>query len=99
MIHHPEKNFKEEEFPERTPNVTMDQINTSIHNLQHIAKKLKAKRIANGSLRLDLPKLKFNLDSDNGMPTGVTIGEVAAGSSLSEELMVNRLAQGRQLPR
>ncbi|KAH7719829.1 RNB-like protein [Aphelenchoides avenae] len=88
VIHHPEKNFREEEFPERTPNVSMQQINTSIHNLQHIAKKLKAKRIANGSLRLDSPKLKFSLDPETGMPIGITVGERKDANYLVEEFML-----------
>lgn len=59
----------------------MEEINTSIHNLHYIAKKLKEKRIANGSLRLDLPKLKFSLDSATGMPIGVTVGEVVSSQA------------------
>ncbi|KAH7728718.1 RNB-like protein [Aphelenchoides avenae] len=88
VIHHPNKTFKEEEFPERSPNVSMEEINTSIHNLHYIAKKLKEKRIANGSLRLDLPKLKFSLDSQTGMPIGVTVGERKDANYLVEEFML-----------
>ncbi|KAH7720689.1 RNB-like protein [Aphelenchoides avenae] len=89
VIHHPNKTFKEEEFPQRSSNVTMDQINASIHNLHNMAKKLKEKRIANGSLRLDGPKLKFSLDAKSGMPNGVIVGEVRKDANfLVEEYML-----------
>lgn len=44
--------------------------------LNEVAMHLRKRREANGSLRLDQPKLKFALDDDTKLPFGVTIYEV-----------------------
>ena len=44
--------------------------------LHRIARKLNEKRVLNGALRLDQPKLKFSLDDETKMPNGVSVYEV-----------------------
>jgi hypothetical protein len=37
---------------------------------------LKAKRIENGALILEVPKLSFSLDADSGLPNGCAVYQV-----------------------
>ncbi len=54
----------------------MVELREKILQLHALATKLKQKRVDNGALRLEVPKLIFNLDSQTGLPTGCTIFEV-----------------------
>jgi exoribonuclease R len=54
-------------------------IKTAVRHLDHIAKRLKAKRFHGGALKLDLPKLKFDVEkSSSGIwqPRGIRLDEV-----------------------
>ncbi|TKR72814.1 hypothetical protein L596_020210 [Steinernema carpocapsae] len=55
--------------------------------LYEISKLLKQNRIDNGALRLDGPKMRFNLDEE-GKPTEVTIYERKEANFLVEEFML-----------
>lgn len=51
-------------------------VKSKVLSLHEVATHLRKRREANGSLRLDQPKLKFALDDDTKLPFGVTIYEV-----------------------
>lgn len=54
-------------------------VKTTVKNLNQIAKKLKAKRFREGALKLDLPKLRFDLEkNDSGIwqPRGIRLDQV-----------------------
>lgn len=53
-----------------------EEIQKAVLELNHMARLLKNKRIQNGALRLDSPKLKFKLTEDTGLPYGITLEEV-----------------------
>jgi exoribonuclease R len=71
------------------------EIKESVLNLNSIARVLKQKRIANGSLRLDATKLKFALDSETGVPIAVAAEEV--NSTQTETLIYDFSAQRRTI--
>lgn len=66
----------------------------SVKNLNFLAKKLKAKRIAAGSLTLASPEVRFSLQNNGesgecgGDPLSVTVKEMKDANSLVEEFML-----------
>ncbi|GMT33113.1 hypothetical protein PFISCL1PPCAC_24410, partial [Pristionchus fissidentatus] len=88
IIDHPEKEFSTEELPEITNGRTPVDVKAKVLTLHEVAMHLRTRREANGSLRLDQPKLKFALDDDTKLPYGVTIYERKDSNSLVEEFML-----------
>jgi exoribonuclease R len=55
------------------------EIKTAVRNLNFIALKLKRKRFHRGALKLDLPKMKFDVEKDESgiwQPRGIRLDEV-----------------------
>ncbi|CAI4221259.1 unnamed protein product [Auanema sp. JU1783] len=88
FIENPEEKFETSQFPDICDNVELDVIKTKVLQLNAVASKLRATRIANGALRLDQPKLKFALDEDRKYPIGVTVYEIKDSNRLVEEFML-----------
>ncbi|PVU95866.1 hypothetical protein BB561_001545 [Smittium simulii] len=81
--------FTYEEAQSRIDDETMqDDITISIRSLNTLAKKLKAKRIANGALTLMSPEVRFKLENDSQDPLDVEMKELKETNSLVEEFML-----------
>jgi DIS3-like exonuclease 2 len=79
IIDHPTKQFAISEMPPIHCGRKIRDIKTSVKQLNAIALKLKAKRFHEGALKLDLPKLKFDVEkSSSGIwqPRGIRLDEV-----------------------
>ena len=62
IIDQPTKEYTKEEFAAISPSKTFEDVRDSVLSLHLIAQKLKQKRLENGALRLDQPKMKFSLE-------------------------------------
>ncbi|KAJ3385059.1 hypothetical protein HDU84_002473 [Entophlyctis sp. JEL0112] len=69
------------------PSLT-DPVSTGIKLLNSIAKKLRAKRMANGALVLASPEVRFSLDNDAQDPVDVELKEMKDTNALVEEFML-----------
>ena len=65
-----------------------DPLTTSLRTLNALAKKLKAKRSADGALTLASPEVRFVLDSETSDPTDVGVYELKEANSMVEEFML-----------
>ncbi|KAI8840365.1 hypothetical protein BJ741DRAFT_641874 [Chytriomyces cf. hyalinus JEL632] len=65
-----------------------DPVSTGIKLLNSIAKKLRAKRMANGALVLASPEVRFSLDNDAQDPLDVELKEMKDTNALVEEFML-----------
>ncbi|KAJ3031722.1 UNVERIFIED_CONTAM: hypothetical protein HDU68_000657 [Siphonaria sp. JEL0065] len=65
-----------------------DPVSTGIKMLNRIAKKLRAKRMANGALVLASPEVRFSLDNDAQDPVDVELKEMKDTNALVEEFML-----------
>ena len=65
-----------------------DDLTTSLRTLNALAKKLKAKRSADGALTLASPEVRFVLDSRRRDPTDVGVYELKEANSMVEEFML-----------
>ncbi|KAI9352735.1 hypothetical protein BDR26DRAFT_815276 [Obelidium mucronatum] len=65
-----------------------DPVSTGIKMLNSIAKKLRAKRMANGALVLASPEVRFSLDNDAQDPVDVELKEMKDTNALVEEFML-----------
>ena len=88
MLDNPDKEWKIEELPEINTPWTAQIISQKVNYLQSLAVKLRAKRVENGSLRLDQPKLCFSLDKESGLPQGYRVYEHRHSNKLIEEFML-----------
>ena len=88
MLDQPDKNWTAEELPEIHAPWTAKIISEKVNFLQSLALKLRAKRVENGALRLDQPKLCFSLDKESGLPQGYRVYEQRHSNRLIEEFML-----------
>lgn len=56
--------------------------------LQEIAGHLRKKRVNQGALRIDLPRLAFSMDWESRTPTGFRVYELKESNRLIEEFML-----------
>ena len=68
MLDDPDKLWKEGELPPIKPQFNVKDIVVKVNLLNKIALNLKQKRIDNGCLKLDNPKMCFRLDPETGLP-------------------------------
>ncbi|XP_071702289.1 DIS3-like exonuclease 2 [Rutidosis leptorrhynchoides] len=66
---------------------TWSDVSTSVHNLNKISKVLKEKRLKDGALSLESPKIVFSYDKD-GYPNDVFLSSGTKSNFLVEELML-----------
>ena len=88
MLDQPTKDWQSEELPEIHQPWTAKIISQKVNYLQNLAVKLRAKRVENGALRLDQPKLCFSLDKESGLPQGYRVYEHRHSNRLIEEFML-----------
>ncbi|KAK0402994.1 hypothetical protein QR680_016658 [Steinernema hermaphroditum] len=75
------------ELPDIHGSHTVENIKNSVLLLYEISKVLKRNRIKNGALRLDGPKMCFDID-DEGLPRSVLVYERKEANFLVEEFML-----------
>lgn len=66
----------------------MDGIRQSIQVLQEMAGYLRKKRVDQGALRIDLPRLAFTMDWSTRTPVGFRVYELKESNRLIEEFML-----------
>lgn len=79
IIDHPHKQFAISEMPPIHCGRKIRDVKLAVRQLDAIARKLKAKRFQSGALKLDLPKLRFDVEkSSSGIwqPRGIRLDEV-----------------------
>eukprot|EP00658_Telonema_sp_P-2_P018231 TRINITY_DN17154_c0_g1_i1.p1 TRINITY_DN17154_c0_g1~~TRINITY_DN17154_c0_g1_i1.p1 ORF type:complete len:443 (+),score=129.45 TRINITY_DN17154_c0_g1_i1:100-1428(+) len=65
-----------------------DPLTCDVRNLNMLAKRLKANRVAMGALNLASPEVKFALDTETNNPLDVGVYELKEANSLVEEFML-----------
>ncbi|KAL3991038.1 RNB domain family protein [Acanthocheilonema viteae] len=88
FIAHPEKDLVSSELPDISNGKKSDELKEAVLRLHKIALILKKRRFENGSLYLDVPKLRFTLDDTSGMPNGLCLDERKEANFLVEEFML-----------
>ncbi|VDN00888.1 unnamed protein product [Thelazia callipaeda] len=88
FIEHPEKSFSSSELPEIFNSKTSDEVKEAVLHLHKVAISLSKKRSENGSLGINLPKLKFTLNEISGMPCDLSLYERKESDTLVEEFML-----------
>lgn len=76
------------EFPSIHNGFTVNDVAFVIEKLQGIALLLRRKRIENGALRIDQPKLSFQLHENTGFPISFWKYEIKDSNRLIEEFML-----------
>jgi len=83
-------------WPEIKGRHTLEDIQKSVRVLQELASHLREKRFQQGALRIDLPRLAFNMDWKTRTPIGFRVYELKESNRLIEEFMLlanTRVAQ------
>nr|CAG4637716.1 EOG090X047D [Chydorus sphaericus] len=75
-------------WPEIKGPHTESDIRTTIQVLQKLAGHLRKKRVDNGALRIDLPRLHFSMDWETRTPIGFRLYELKDSNRLIEEFML-----------
>uniref|UniRef100_A0A183CG04 RNB domain-containing protein n=1 Tax=Globodera pallida TaxID=36090 RepID=A0A183CG04_GLOPA len=91
IIDNPTKQFAIAEMPPIHCGRKIRDIKQAVRNLDAIARKLKAKRFGKGALKLELPKLRFDVEkSSTGIwqPRGIRLDERKDANFLVEEFML-----------
>ncbi|XP_065666029.1 DIS3-like exonuclease 2 [Hydra vulgaris] len=92
-----DSDIKKEEFP-IVEGFSLEKVRDVIHYLFKISQNLRKRRFDSGALRIDQPKLSFNLDSETGLPNGCSVYEYKDSNRLIEELMLlANMAVGRKI--
>ncbi|VDM40534.1 unnamed protein product [Toxocara canis] len=100
IIENAEKEFSKEELPEIFNDKKPAEIRQIVLRLNELAQLLRSKRVDEGSLRLDQPKLSFVLNEISGMPDAVAIYERKEAHKLVEEFMLlANMAVARKIER
>ncbi|KAL3108680.1 hypothetical protein niasHT_019201 [Heterodera trifolii] len=91
IIDNPKKQFAIAEMPPIHCDRKIRDIKQAVRNLDLIARKLKTKRFGKGALKLELPKLRFDVEkSSTGIwqPRGIRLDERKGANFLVEEFML-----------
>lgn len=83
-----DRESSEVNFPETYNGYNYKDVYTSIKTLGHIAAILRKRRFENGALRIDQPKVSFDLNPANGLPESFWIYESQESHQLIEEFML-----------
>lgn len=86
MIDYPDCEFSE--MPDIENGFTQKQISLVVNQLNDLAKILRERRFKNGALRIDQPKLMFQLNPTNGEPEEWSIYELKDAHRMIEEFML-----------
>lgn len=86
MIDYPDCEFNE--MPDIVNGFKQRQISVVVNQLNGLAKILRERRFKNGALRIDQPKLMFQLSAVNGEPEEWSIYELKDAHRMIEEFML-----------
>jgi DIS3-like exonuclease 2 len=88
MIENPSKEFTEDDLPQIHNNYTSTQLSGIVNTLHKIALKLREKRMENGALKIDQPKLSFQLNPENGRPESYCVYPIKDSNRMIEDFML-----------
>ncbi|XP_065086143.1 DIS3-like exonuclease 2 [Ochlerotatus camptorhynchus] len=88
MLENPNDDLKEEDFPQIRHGYSPNYLSRIVNQLQTIAVQLRARRMENGCLKINQPKLSFSLDPNTGKPTEYSIYELRTANQMIEDFML-----------
>lgn len=88
MLDNPDKIFDDNELPPVFNGYDINKLSKIVNILQKFASKLRKKRFINGAIKINQPKLSFELDPIEKIPLGFSIQESKAANKLIEEFML-----------
>lgn len=88
VLDNPDIDWVEEAMPTVYGGHTPDTVKATILGLHSIARRMRSRRFANGSLRLDKVKVGFAMDNDTGLPSNIYPYQLSDANRLVEEFML-----------
>uniref|UniRef100_A0A1Q3F3W7 Putative exosomal 3'-5' exoribonuclease complex subunit n=1 Tax=Culex tarsalis TaxID=7177 RepID=A0A1Q3F3W7_CULTA len=88
MLDKPTENLRVEDFPPILHGYTPNFLSRIVNQLQSIAVQLRARRMENGCIKINQPKLSFTLDPNTGKPTSYAVYELKTANQLIEDFML-----------
>lgn len=88
MLNRPNENLNPDEFPKIYQEYTPNYLSRIVNQLQTIAVQLRARRMENGCLKINQPKLCFNLDPNTGEPIEFATYELRTANQMIEDFML-----------
>ncbi|KXJ81335.1 DIS3-like exonuclease 2 [Aedes albopictus] len=88
MLDKPNKDLKTEDFPHIRNGYSPNYLSRIVNQLQTIAIQLRARRMANGNLKINQPKLSFLLDPNTGKPIDYSVYELRTSNQMIEDFML-----------
>uniref|UniRef100_A0A182QG38 DIS3-like exonuclease 2 n=1 Tax=Anopheles farauti TaxID=69004 RepID=A0A182QG38_9DIPT len=82
------KGLDVDQFPEILHGYTVQQLCEIVNTLQSIAVKLRQRRMDDGCLKINQPKLTFRLDPSTGLPTAYGVYQMRTSNELIEDFML-----------
>lgn len=88
MIENPDCEFGVDQLPNISGGFSETDVKSVVNRLNNVARILRDRRFKNGALRIDQPKLMFQLNPRNGEPEEWTIYELKDAHRMIEEFML-----------
>lgn len=88
VIENPDKRFAPEEMPAIYGDHKVDDITAAIKVLYNLSVQLREKRMKNGALKIDQPKLSFRLNPETGEPVDYSVYELKESNRMIEDFML-----------
>ncbi|XP_055624691.1 DIS3-like exonuclease 2 [Toxorhynchites rutilus septentrionalis] len=88
MLDKPNGNLDAADFPEIHHGYSPNYISRMVNLMQSIAVQLRARRMQNGCLKINQPKLTFTLDPNSGKPTAFAVYELKPANQMIEDFML-----------
>ncbi|XP_058461301.1 DIS3-like exonuclease 2 [Malaya genurostris] len=88
MLDKPNENLNSDDFPTMHHGYTANYLSRIVNSLQSIAVQLRARRMENGCLKINQPKLCFTLDPNSGKPTAYDVYELRTANQMIEDFML-----------
>uniref|UniRef100_A0A182JQZ8 DIS3-like exonuclease 2 n=1 Tax=Anopheles christyi TaxID=43041 RepID=A0A182JQZ8_9DIPT len=88
MLDNPDCEVEEDQFPEILHGYNAKKLCKIVNTLQSIAVKLRQRRMDDGCLKINQPKLTFRLDPATGLPTEYGVYKVRPSNEMIEDFML-----------
>ncbi|XP_053674275.1 DIS3-like exonuclease 2 [Anopheles nili] len=88
MLDNPDGELDEERFPEIFHGYSVQGLSKIVNTLQSIAVKLRARRMDDGCLKINQPKLTFRLNPATGQPIEYGVYKVRTSNEMIEDFML-----------
>ncbi|XP_062553616.1 DIS3-like exonuclease 2 [Armigeres subalbatus] len=88
MLDKPNEDLNPEDFPQILHDYSPNYLSRIVNQLQTIAVQFRARRMENGNLKINQPKLSFSLDAKSGKPTDYAIYELRTANQMIEDFML-----------